>query len=242
MCSAPATRRPRWPAYEQLRRAGQPASRELSRAEWPATSRGIHERFVAGYNQRDWDALRELFAPDVRYVDRRLVGWGSLEGPDAYLKLLQGGVELARDGRLVGEPLALGLRAGVARYKGRGHLEAGGGEFELEYVSLSLVENGLVTYVEIFDGADTGAALERFEEIGAQSEPERLVARVCRLVDARDWGGLADCYADDYELVDRRALGWEPLSGPDAIVGMFRSWTEMAPDLAEPLRGARPRR
>ena len=99
-------------------------------------------------------------------------------------------------------------------------------------MSLSLVENGLVTYVEMFDGADTGAALERFEEIGAQSEPERLVARVCRLVDARDWGGLADCYADDYELVDRRALGWEPLSGPDAIVGMFRSWTEMAPDLA----------
>ena len=137
--------------YEELRRASAGSS-PADRAEWPATSRELHERFVAGYNERDWDALRELFAPDVRFVDRRLVGWGELEGPDTYVELLQGGVALARDVRL--DRRAAGARpARRGRpLSGRGHLEAGGGEFELEYVSLSLVEDGLVTYVEVFDG------------------------------------------------------------------------------------------
>ena len=82
----------------------------------------------------------------------------------------------------------------------------------------------------MFDGGDAGAALERFEEIGAQTEPERLVARIARLVNARDWAALGDCYAEDQEVVDRRVLAWESLRGPGAMVEMYRSWAEVAPD------------
>ena len=55
---------------------------------------------------------------------------------------------------------------------------------------------GSVAQFEIFEDTDTQAALERFEEIGAATEPERQVARLCRLLNARDWDGLARAYAD----------------------------------------------
>ena len=54
----------------------------------------------------------------------------------------------------------------------------------------SLFENGRVTAFEMFDGDDADVALARFEEIGAATETERVRARVCRLVNARDWDGL----------------------------------------------------
>ena len=41
-------------------------------------------------------------------------------------------------------------------------------------MSVIRVDHGRVTYFELFEGDDAGAALERFEEIGAQTEPERI--------------------------------------------------------------------
>ena len=82
------------------------------------------------------------------------------------------------------------------------------------------------SYFEFFGEDDADAAFERFEEIGAATEPERALTRICRLVIARDWDALGECYADDHVLIDHRVLGWEPLRGPDAMVDMFRSWVE----------------
>lgn len=63
------------------------------------------------------------------------------------------------------------------------------------------------------------------------TEPERIYARLCRSVNARDWDAVSDCLADDYQSSDHRSLGWEPARGPDEVVGFFRSWVEAAPDL-----------
>ena len=211
--------------FEELRRADRPAAA-------PAEPGELLERWVAAYNARDRDALREIFAPDLRFADRRLVGWGEHEGPDAFLDILWGAFPLAPDLRMESAvPLAQGERAVVARYVSRGHLAAGGGELEVALVTLTLFENGRATAFEMFDGDDADAALARFEEIGAATEPERQYARLCRFVNARDWDGLSGCYAEDYEQVDRRTLGWERLRGRWSDTGDVPLWAELVPDL-----------
>lgn len=191
-----------------------------------ATPREVLDRFVAAYHARDWLALRDLLAPGFRAVDRRPVGWGSLEGPDAYMTYVEGGVALAPDARVTVAPIVLGGCAGAFRWLGRGHLAEGGREYELEYATLSLVEAGRITYVEY--GADEDDALARFEEIGARTEPERIYGRFCRALNGRDWDGLGDCLAEDYDSVDHRIIGWEPVRGREAVLDFFRSWDETA--------------
>jgi hypothetical protein len=66
--------------------------------------------------------------------------------------------------------------------------------------------------------------------VGEATEPERLYARLCQAVNARDWKAVADCFATDYHSVDHRVLGWEPM-GRQAIVDVYHSWLETAPDL-----------
>ena len=82
----------------------------------------------------------------------------------------------------------------------------------------------------MFPGDDADAAFARFEEVGAETEPERVQARICRAANARDWAALRACFADDYLSVDHRALGWEPQQGADDTVVLYRSWVEIAPD------------
>ena len=75
--------------------------------------------------------MRDVFAPDVRFVDRRLIGWGELEGVDTWLELVSGAVALAPDLHVDATALAIGSRGLVFRSLTRGHLEAGGGEVEI---------------------------------------------------------------------------------------------------------------
>lgn len=197
----------------------------------PSAPRDVLDRFVAAYHARDWRALRDMLSPDLQALDRRPLGWGSLEGPEAYMKLIEGGVELAPDARLAVAPIVLGARAGVFRWMGRGHLAEGGGEYELEFVTLNVAKEGLVTHIEYFEPADAQRAVARFEEIGAQTEPERVLARLSQAVLSRDWGAIEDLYAEDFELTDHRVLGWEPMRSGRAVADFFRSWVALVPDV-----------
>src|SRR5204863_732189 len=67
-----------------------------------------------------------------------------------------------------------------------------------------------------------------FDEL---TEPERLVARLCRVVDARDWEGTAGCFAEDFQTVDRRRFGGEPARGQAEAVHFYRTLIETSPDL-----------
>ena len=214
---------------------------ELARVDMSAGNGEFDDRFATAYNGRDWDGLRDLYVPDVRVIDRRHVGLGEFQGPDQIVEHLRGGPDLSPDMRVEVERLAVGRSAWLVRTPFRGHIKgeslfgshpaAGGGEVEIDLVSLNLAaEDTRVKYIELFDGADVATALARFEEIGAQTEPERLYARVCRLVNARDWDGLAACYAEDSVSIDRRPLGWEDTGGREEIVEVYRSWIEVAPD------------
>ena len=131
--------------------------------------------------------------------------------------------------RLSVQQLAAGPRAYVGRYLFHGVAEHGV-EWETELVILTVVESGQSKLVEMFPGDDADAAFARFEEVGAETEPERVQARICRAANARDWAALRACFADDYLSVDHRALGWEPQQGADDTVVLYRSWVEIAPD------------
>ena len=205
--------------------------REAGAADAPATTRERLDSYVAAWNARDWDRLREIYAPDVRLVDRRLIGWGELQGPDAIIEVIRGTSALALDARLDLDVLASGERGAICRQTVSGHAAEGGGEFEVELFSVSTTEDGFVSYLEIFDETGLAAAYERFEEVGAATEPERAYVRLARLVNARDWEAFEDCFTDDSELVDRRSLAWETIAGAEGNVEMQRSWVELVPDI-----------
>ena len=57
--------------------------------------RQIMERYRDAYNERDWAAMVEVFAPDVRWIDRRLVSWGEGSGRDALIEILRAQIDLA---------------------------------------------------------------------------------------------------------------------------------------------------
>ena len=142
-------------------------------------------RFVAAYNApRLGRRCATIFAPDLRFIDRRLVGWGEHDGPDTLLEFLEGGVELAPDARMRRPSRSRSDdRAAVVRYLPAATSRTGGGEAEVEFVSLSLIDGGRVIVLrDLRRGRRRRRASTRFEEIGAATDPERVLARICRLV------------------------------------------------------------
>ena len=193
-----------------------------------ATPHEVFDRFVAGFHGRDGARLRPAFAATSRSgpAPYRL---GLARRTDAYMRYVEGLVALAPDVQLDGAA-RWGRRATVVRVTQRGHLAAGGGEMELGDAVLPSWRRS-PHVLRIFRAGRLRAGLVRFEEIGAQTEPERMYARLCRAMNARDWDAIGDCYADDYDLSDHRTLGWEPARGPGEMVAFYRSWVEAAPDI-----------
>jgi ketosteroid isomerase-like protein len=194
--------------------------------------RQIMERFRDAYNERDWAAFVEVIAPDVHWADRRLVGWGEGRGRDRLIESLRGQFDIAPDVTLTeAEVVASGESAYVSRQIYRGHSEIlGGGDVEFGFAVVTCVADFRIVDIELFEDTSLDEALSRFEDIGAATEPERIYARLCRALNARDWNAIGDCYADDYDSSDHRTLGWEPVRGPGGMVAFYRSWVEAAPD------------
>ena len=84
---------------------------ELSRPATRPTLRALIDRYVAACNAQDWEALGDIFAPDLRFVDRRLVGWGEGHGREAYVEVMRGRAALTDDLRVTSELLAVGRAA-----------------------------------------------------------------------------------------------------------------------------------
>ena len=127
------------------------------------TIRELTDQYVAAYNERDWKTIADQLAPDVRFVDRRLVGWGELTGPDAFVEIVRGTIDLAKDLTVSPtEVLASGQRASVIRHSYRGHLEEGGGEVEIAVLALNVHgTDGRTTYFEVFDASRPGRGLRQ---------------------------------------------------------------------------------
>ncbi|OBG40167.1 BTAD domain-containing putative transcriptional regulator [Mycobacterium sp. E3198] len=102
-----------------------------------------------------------------------------------------------------------------------------GFDAEWRAIVMCIVEGDVYSRVEVFDEADLDAALARFEEL--QLQPPRLENATTRIGErigayfaTRDWGAMAELFADDICTDDRRrVVGAGIRHGRDAeIAGM----------------------
>ncbi len=120
---------------------------------------------------------------------------------------------------------------GVATtYVARGTSQEG---FDAEWraVNISTVDGDMISRSEVFDEGDIDSALATFDQLSLpalrlkNSVAERLSAHIA----ARDWDGLAQDFADDYCLDDRRrVVNAGVMHGRDAGVEATRVAAELA--------------
>jgi ketosteroid isomerase-like protein len=89
------------------------------------------------------------------------------------------------------------------------------------------VDSGLAVSWDLYEPDDREAMLGRFAELSGRREPagrapERLFTELERRFASRDPDSVLELYAEDYALIDHRALGWEEVRGRDAIGEVLR--------------------
>ncbi|HET9062300.1 MAG TPA: nuclear transport factor 2 family protein, partial [Candidatus Binatia bacterium] len=132
---------------------------------------------IDGWNEKDLQRLRAVFAEDIVVEDHRRTGTGRSEGREEYLRSVTALWELAPESRIDGGWfwLASAPHGGVYELRRRGTLP-GGGELVSDDLVVFVSERGLVTRMELFEMDATDVALARFEELdpaSLQGQPRR---------------------------------------------------------------------
>jgi hypothetical protein len=118
-------------------------------------------------NARDWNALREGFAPDVVVADHRRLGFGAVDR-DTWLALLDSTRELTVGLAFeIYRVLAWNERGVLFGLRRRGSVAGGGGPLENESLALALSAGDRIARYELFDEPDSERALARFEALCA---------------------------------------------------------------------------
>lgn len=98
---------------------------------------------------------------------------------------------------------------------------------EWRVVNLFTVDDGFTSRCEVFDETDVDAALARFDELTRQQQPHnaasRMMTRFQHVLHARDWDGMAEIFAEDICLYDRRPLVGVEFIGRDATIANMRA-------------------
>jgi ketosteroid isomerase-like protein len=108
-----------------------------------------------------------------------------------------------------------------------------GFDAEWRMINLLTIEGGLANRCEIFDEADLGAALARFDELHPQvPRLENTASRVDQRFEAyfaaRDLDAMAELLADDTSTDDRRPLlGVGVRCGRDAVIADWRATADV---------------
>ncbi|HEY7051245.1 MAG TPA: BTAD domain-containing putative transcriptional regulator [Mycobacterium sp.] len=187
-------------------------SRPASRLENTASREC--ERFVAHFEDRDWEAGAELFADDFSYDDRRrVVGVGVLRGRDVAIENMRAWADLGVRQMRTDVTATRGERLVLARLR-LSSLDQRSDAFHTEFLSIGEVnaDNRIVAYVA-FDADDFDAA---FEELDARY----LAGEAAQY--AHTWSFVVETYATlnrheipattpDYVSIDhRRAIAFAP--------------------------------
>ncbi len=183
--------------------AGEAAAQARASAWVPAFTRAI--------SGRDWNAVIELCAPSLDAHDHRLVGWGTLKGPAAWVGTQRTLVELAPDAR---------FRLDHQRTCERGVLIEGvwlgtrdGGAFEIAVVGvIELDEGGRNRRFDLYDLGQLAQARARFEELTTVAPSlARFANAASRAWDelvaafrARDWQRYKELMSDGFRFSDRK--------------------------------------
>ncbi len=178
-----------------------------------ATARSV----AALFGPLDLERVTATMAPDVEWVDHRVLGMDSGRGSEAYRRGLRIFLDLAENVQSRADDV-LGLRPDMLlqRCTGSGKDRATGGTFERQLILLSVFgADGLLVRAEQFDVDRADEALARVDELsrGAQP-PQALVRRRVRpnaatanaarwdaAVAARDFDALHLLLADHVEVV-----------------------------------------
>src|SRR5262249_21432744 len=131
----------------------------------------------------DLERWAPAIAADVQFVDHRsLVGFGSMRGAQAMLRVVATNFEVADDvvvrcdQVIAAEPDALLVRSTIS-----GKARVGGGAYEREIVRLCRFgPDGLLTHNELFDVGREAGALARFDELASASAPSTEAIRRVR--------------------------------------------------------------
>jgi len=165
------------------------------------------------YARRDWDGIAAYYSRDFVLYDHRLLGWGTLSGAAAWIRMQRSLVDLAPD---------VHLRTDHVRMSGRGYLSYArvlgtrdGGAFEMSHFDVREVnEAGEICRFDLYDVDRFDQAHARFDELTDAAPPEprfanaasRAIARTVRCFNARDWDAMVATYAPDHRMDDRRRL------------------------------------
>jgi ketosteroid isomerase-like protein len=188
----------------------------------------------------DLDRIAASLAPDVEYVDHRVLGFPRTRGAEAYMRRLGSLWEVATDLRArIEDVLALGADACLVRWVNYGIDRAGGGAFEVPFFLLWVFgADGLVTHNEPFDIGHEAEALARFDELtGAKPATPfanaawRAVEALDRAMERRDWDALVALAAPGLVMDDRRSLVRTRVEGEASLANLrliFDSWRSLS--------------
>ena len=188
------------------------------------------QAFTHMYNERDWNALRALFADDCVVVDHRPAALGTI-GADEYVRALRELVDLIPGRRAVVESYeAFAPNIAVTRYDMRG-LTADGADIQEIFHTLWQVNADGLSRTEFYPEEGLVAALERFEELTAQrslpspeNEATRVWVELRRHFEARDWDAFSGLLSPDASFDDRRTLiANPPARGREAVVEVIKT-------------------
>jgi ketosteroid isomerase-like protein len=186
---------------------------------------------IAALNARDWDGLRDRYAPDAVLVDRRRMFGELASGVDAVVDVQRGIVDAVPDVTWSDGVVAIhGDLVATFSAELRGHAPEGG---EAALTTIAVIQadrNGRTRRVELFD--EEPAALARMHDLGGWT---RALERFAATVIAGDWDAVRAFYAPGARFVDHRSGVRQEGEDADFLVKLWQAFAEQASDLSAEL-------
>ncbi len=171
--------------------------------------------------RRDWDAAAARYASTLVAHDHRLVSWGTLQGPAAFLEAFRAMFALAPDARFRTDHLRATRRGFIADCVWLGTRD--GGAFESPFLIVAALDSrGRMERLDFYDPHRLDAAYTRFDEINASAPDAPLASMAKRNAaaaamdrwqaaydtgfDAGDWDAMRGLCAPRMIFDDRRRL------------------------------------
>ena len=199
------------------------------------------ERFFAEYRRRaharDYAGIEELIAADCNWTDHRALSWEQVSDRDQVMAIMHSTFDASPNLRMdFDEVLACDERvlAVCMVWRGQG-LKAG--PWQVEAGAVCSLRDGKWASSDFYEPDDRQAIVARYAELGGgltplgERPPERAFAELARTFASRDVEALREMHVPDFRFVDHRRLGWQELSGRDAVAANASAAWEQTLDL-----------
>ena len=199
------------------------------------------ERFFAEYRRRalarDYAGIEELLAVDCNWTDHRALSWEQVSDRAQVMAIMHSTFDSSPNVRMdFDEVIACDARVIAVRMAWRGHgLKAGA--WQVEAGSVCSLRDGKWVSSDFYEPDDRQAMIARYTELRGgltplgQRPPERAFAELARRFAGRDLEALRELHVPDFAFVDHRRLGWQELSGRDAVAANASAAWEQTLDL-----------